>query len=216
MERVRPSILQRRPLVSVSRTNVESAALEAHAEHARVARHAARLSQHEAAQLPTAEEEAARKRALWAEAQAQLEADAAMQNYQAVMQSGTEDLGKLEAAAEQVGHASESLAAANGKASDATDELAKTTQKASDEADKAAKTGTEAVTTIAQALAAAGITATIKEITSAVYDMTNAYSDAEKIIVNATGATGDALDGLGASALKAFSQNDDALSSVAG
>lgn len=149
-------------------------------------------------------------------AQAQLEADAAMQNYQAVMQSGTEDLGKLEAAAEQVGHASESLAAANGKASDATDELAKTTQKASDEADKAAKTGTEAVTTIAQALAAAGITATIKEITSAVYDMTNAYSDAEKIIVNATGATGDALDGLGASALKAFSQNDDALSSVAG
>ena len=149
-------------------------------------------------------------------AQAQLEADAAMQNYQAVMQSGTEDLGKLEAAAEQVGHASESLAAANGKASDATDELAKTTQKASDEADKAAKTGTEAVTTIAQALAAAGITATIKEITSAVYDMTNAYSDAEKIIVNATGATGDALDGLGVSALKAFSQNDDALSSVAG
>lgn len=149
-------------------------------------------------------------------AQAQLEADAAMQNYQAVMQSGTEDLGKLEAAAEQVGHASESLAAANGKASDATDELAKTTQKASDEADKASKTGTEAVTTIAQALAAAGITATIKEITSAVYDMTNAYSDAEKIIVNATGATGDALDGLGASALKAFSQNDDALSSVAG
>lgn len=149
-------------------------------------------------------------------AQAQLEADAAMQNYQAVMQSGTEDLGKLEAAAEQVGHASESLAAANGKASDATDELAKTTQKASDEADKAAKTGTEAVTTIAQALAAAGITATVKEITSAVYDMTNAYSDAEKIIVNATGATGDALDGLGASALKAFSQNDDALSSVAG
>ena len=149
-------------------------------------------------------------------AQAQLEADAAMQNYQAVMQSGTEDLGKLEAAAEQVGHASESLAAANGKASDATDELAKTTQKASDEADKAAKTGTEAVTTIAQALAAAGITATVKEITSAVYDMTDAYSDAEKIIVNATGATGDALDGLGASALKAFSQNDDALSSVAG
>ena len=149
-------------------------------------------------------------------AQAQLEADAAMQNYQAVMQSGTEDLGKLEAAAEQVGHASESLAAANGKASDATDALAKSTQKASDEADKASKTGAEAVETIAQALAAAGITATIKEITSAVYDMTNAYSDAEKIIVNATGATGDALDGLGASALKAFSQNDDALSSVAG
>ena len=149
-------------------------------------------------------------------AQAQLDADAAMQNYQQVMASGTEDLDKLEAAAEQAGHAAESLAAANGKASDATDALAKSTQKASDEADKAGKTGAEAVETIAQALAAAGITATIKEITSAVYDLTDTYSNAEKIIVNATGATGDALDSLGASMLKAYSGNDDALDAVAG
>ena len=149
-------------------------------------------------------------------AQAQLDADAAMQNYQQVMASGTEDLDKLEAAAEQAGHAAESLAAANGKASDATDALAKSTQKASDEADKASKTGAEAVETIAQALAAAGITATIKEITSAVYDLTDTYSNAEKIIVNATGATGDALDSLGASMLKAYSGNDDALDAVAG
>lgn len=149
-------------------------------------------------------------------AQAQLDADAAMQNYQQVMASGTEDLDKLEAAAEQAGHAAESLAAANGKASDATDALAKSTQKASDEADKASKTGAEAVETIAQALAAAGIMATIKEITSAVYDLTDTYSNAEKIIVNATGATGDALDSLGASMLKAYSGNDDALDAVAG
>ena len=149
-------------------------------------------------------------------AQAQLDADAAMQNYQQVMASGTEDLDKLEAAAEQAGHAAESLAAANGKASDATDALAKSTQKASDEADKASKTGAEAVETIAQAIAAAGITATIKEITSAVYDLTDTYSNAEKIIVNATGATGDALDSLGASMLKAYSGNDDALDAVAG
>lgn len=149
-------------------------------------------------------------------AQAQLDADAAMQNYQQVMASGTEDLDKLEAAAEQAGHAAESLAAANGKASDATDALAKSTQKASDEADKVGKTGAEAVETIAQALAAAGITATIKEITSAVYDLTDTYSNAEKIIVNATGATGDALDSLGASMLKAYSGNDDALDAVAG
>lgn len=149
-------------------------------------------------------------------AQAQLDADAAMQNYQQVMASGTEDLDKLEAAAEQAGHAAESLAAANGKASDATDALAKSTQKASDEADKASKTGAEAVETIAQVLAAAGITATIKEITSAVYDLTDTYSNAEKIIVNATGATGDALDSLGASMLKAYSGNDDALDAVAG
>lgn len=149
-------------------------------------------------------------------AKAQGDADAAMQNYQAVLSSGTEDLDKLEAAAEQAGHAAEALAEANGKASDATDTLSKATQKASGEAEDAGKTGAEAVETIAQALTTAGITATIKEITSSVYELTDSYSNAEKIIVNATGATGEALDSLGASMLKAYSGNDDALDSVAG
>ena len=149
-------------------------------------------------------------------AKAQSDADAAMQNYQAVLSSGTEDLDKLEAAAEQAGHAAETLAEANGKASDATDTLSKATQKASDEAEDAGKTGADAVETIAQALTTAGITATIKEITSSVYELTDSYSNAEKIVVNATGATGEALDSLGASMLKAYSGNDDALDSVAG
>lgn len=149
-------------------------------------------------------------------AKAQSDADAAMQNYQAVLSSGTEDLDKLEAAAEQAGHAAETLAEANGKASDATDTLSKATQKASDEAEDAGKTGADAVETIAQALTAAGITATIKEITSSVYELTDSYSNAEKIVVNATGATGEALDSLGVSMLKAYSGNDDALDSVAG
>lgn len=149
-------------------------------------------------------------------AKAQSDADAAMQNYQAVLSSGTEDLDKLEAAAEQAGHAAEALAEANGKASDATDTLSKATQKASGEAEDAGKTGAEAVETIAQALTTAGITATIKEITSSVYELTDSYSNAEKIVVNATGATGEALDSLGASMLKAYSGNDDALDSVAG
>ena len=132
------------------------------------------------------------------------------------MSSGTEDLDKLEAAAEQAGHAAETLAEANGKASDATDTLSKATQKASDEAEDAGKTGADAVETIAQALTTAGITATIKEITSSVYELTDSYSNAEKIVVNATGATGEALDSLGASMLKAYSGNDHALDSVAG
>ena len=149
-------------------------------------------------------------------AKAQSDADAAMQNYQAVLSSGTEDLDKLEAAAEQAGHAAETLAEANGKASDATDTLSKATQKASDEAEDAGKTGADAVETIAQALTTAGITATIKEITSSVYELTDSYSNAEKIVVNATGATGEALDSLGTSMLKAYSGNDDALDSVAG
>ena len=77
MERVRPSILQRPRVSRPSPHNVESAAREAETEQARVARHAARLSQHEAQLLPTAAEAAARKRELFAEAQAQLEAQAA-------------------------------------------------------------------------------------------------------------------------------------------
>jgi len=72
MERVRPSILHR-SLIKVSPHNVESAALEAQAEEARVARHAARLSQHAALVYPTADEEAARKRALFEYAQTQMD-----------------------------------------------------------------------------------------------------------------------------------------------
>lgn len=146
---------------------------------------------------------------------AQLAAQQAMDDYDAVMTSGTEDLKELENAAERAGHAAEALAEANGKASEATDELAKASDKASEESENAGKSGIEAIEGISTALAAAGITAVVKEIAEAVYQLADAYSEAEKIIVNATGATGAALDDLGKSMLKAYAGNDDALNDAA-
>lgn len=135
---------------------------------------------------------------------AQEEANAAMENYDAVMASGTTDLGELEAAAERAGHAAENLAEANGKASDATEELAKATEKASEEAENGEKSGIGAVEGIASALAAAGITATVKEIAENVYELVDAFSEAESTVVKATGASGEALDGLTNSMMNAY------------
>ena len=143
------------------------------------------------------------------------EAQRATEHYNQVMDSGTQDTAELEAAAERAGHAAEALAAANEKAANATDELAKATEEGAEAAEEAEKSGKDAVEEIAGALAAAGITVMVKEAAEAVYDLADAYSEAEKIIVNATGATGEALDNLGASAMAAFATNDDSLNDTA-
>lgn len=135
---------------------------------------------------------------------AQQEAAAAMENYDAVLASGTTDLSELEAAAERAYHAADNLAEANGKASDATEELSKSTQEASEQADKAGDSGQNAVESIAGALAAAGITAMVKEIGDAAYELADAFSEAESTVVLATGATGEALDRLTASMMNAY------------
>ncbi len=137
-------------------------------------------------------------------ATAQAEAAAAMENYDAVLASGTTDLSELEAAAERAYHAADDLAEANGKASAATEELSKSTQEASGQADKAGDSGQNAVESIAGALAAAGITAMVKEIGDAAYELADAFSEAESTVVLATGATGEALGGLTASMMNAY------------
>jgi phage-related minor tail protein len=137
-------------------------------------------------------------------ATAQEEAAAAMENYDSVMASGTSDLNELEAAAERAYHAADDLAEANGKASEATENLSKVTEEASKEADEAGKSGQNAIEGVASALAAAGITATVKEIAESAYELADAFSDAESTVVLATGATGDALDGLTESMMNAY------------
>lgn len=132
---------------------------------------------------------------------AQQEAEAAMTAYDEVMTSGTTDLETLWAAAERAGHAAEALAEANGKASDATGELSKATEKAAEEG---GKKGVNAVEGIASALAAAGITAKLKEIAEGVYELVDAFSEAESTVVKATGASGAALDGLTESMMNAY------------
>lgn len=136
---------------------------------------------------------------------AQQEAADAMENYNAVMESGNAGLNELEGAAERAGTAAERLAEANARASNATDELTNATQKASEEAEKGGEKGVEAINGIASALAAAGITAMVKESAEAVYELAEAFSEAESTVVKATGATGEALDGLTASMMAAYS-----------
>lgn len=135
---------------------------------------------------------------------AQAEATAAMENYDAVIASGTTDLSELEAAAERAYHAADNLAEANGKASSATEELSKSADNAAEEAEKAGEKGINAVEGIAGALAAAGITAMVKEIAEAAYELADAFSEAESTVVKATGASGEALDGLTASMMSAY------------
>lgn len=138
---------------------------------------------------------------------AQKEAADAMQAYDDVMASGTTDLAQLEAAAERAGHAAETLAEANGKASDATEELSKATEQATEEAEKGGDKGSNAISTIAGALAAAGIVDKLKDIAVAAYEMAESFSEAEKTIVASTGATGKELDNLMASATNVFASS---------
>lgn len=135
---------------------------------------------------------------------AQEGAAAAMEAYDNVIASGTTDLDTLESAAERAGHAAEALAEANGKASNATEELSKATEQAAKEAENGGKKGVDALEGVASALAAAGITAKVQEIAGAVYDLANAFSEAESTVVKATGASGAALDGLTKSMMDAY------------
>ncbi len=147
---------------------------------------------------------------------AQDEADAAMEAYNQTISSGTQDLRQLEAAAEQAAHAAENLAEANGEATDATDELSRATEQASEEANNGGQSGIDAIEGIAGALAAAGITAKVTEIATAVYDLADSFSEAEKTIIAQTGATGQELDKLMDSSLNVFaSSSAESLNDVA-
>ena len=138
---------------------------------------------------------------------AQQEADAAMEAYSQTMASGTSDLNQLEAAAERAGHAAEALAEANGRASEATEELSNASEQAAEEAEGAGNKGTDAIGAVAGALAAAGITAKVMEIAGAVYELSSSFSEAEKTIVGATGATGRELDELMSNSLDVYASS---------
>lgn len=138
---------------------------------------------------------------------AQQEADEALDAYNQTMSSGTSDLNQLEAAAERAGHAAEALAEANGRASEATEELSNASEQAAEEAEGAGNKGTDAIGAVAGALAAAGITAKVMEIAGAVYELAGSFSEAEKTIVGATGATGRELDELMSNSLDVYASS---------
>ncbi|MCD8266691.1 MAG: phage tail tape measure protein, partial [Prevotellaceae bacterium] len=118
--------------------------------------------------------------------------------------------------------AQDELARAADATGDAMRDLAKDTEEAEREVkdageafDEAGQSATDAIGGIADMLAAAGITATVKEIAGAVYELADAFSEAESVIVDATGATGAALDDLEESMMSAYEGNYNSLDEVA-
>lgn len=119
--------------------------------------------------------------------------------------------------AEQAGHAAENLADANEKAKEATEHLSDAAEKAGEELEKNGEKGKDSMETLEQTIAAAGITVMLKEMAEGAYELADAFSEAEKTVVLATGATGEALEELEKSMMRVYSQAKSAdLSSTAG
>ncbi len=136
---------------------------------------------------------------------AQSAAKAALDEYNAVVSSGTANIEEIEAAASKMAETDDNLVAANEKAANATDELSKSAEKASQEAQEGGENSVAAIENISAALAAAGIAKKVKEIAESAYELVTAFSEAESTVVLATGATGDALNGLTESMMNAYS-----------
>ena len=199
-------------------TDIENELSQAQEEAAKTAEEMANaddISAEAQEALTRAQEEAAE--AMEELHKAQEEATAAMENYDAVLTSGTTDLDELEAAAERAGHAAEDLAEKNERASKATEDLTEATDRAGEELEDTGKKGADAMNELEGAIAAAGITMLLKEMAEAAYELADAFSEAEKTVVLATGATGEALEGLEKSMMNVYSTAKSAdLSSTAG
>lgn len=97
------------------------------------------------------------------------------------------------------------------------EEQARAAEDAAKEQENMGETGSEAVSKIEQALTAAGLTAILKETAEAVIELADSFSEAESVVVKATGATGDALDSLTDSMMNVYSTTKDGdLSTTAG
>jgi TP901 family phage tail tape measure protein len=146
---------------------------------------------------------------------AQSEAKAAMDAYDETIISGTTDLDELAAAAERAETAASNLASANENASKATEELSGAIENAGESAKETEEKGKEAIETISQTLASAGIIKMLDEAAEKAYELADAFSESQKIVVNATGATGETLEGLEQSMMNAYSNNKQSLDTTA-
>ncbi|MBR3422822.1 MAG: phage tail tape measure protein [Ruminococcus sp.] len=146
---------------------------------------------------------------------AQNEAKAAMEAYDETIISGTTDLDALGAAAERAEQAEANLAAANEKASKATEQLSQASQGAAESAESSGEQGVKAIEAVADTIVAKAIVEKIEEIITVAYELADAFSESQKIIVNATGATGENLEGLEQSMMNAYSNNKRSLDTTA-
>lgn len=165
--------------------------------------------------LTKAQEEAAE--AMGELLRAEENATAAMEHYDDVLISGTTDVEELQAAADAASQAADELAQANERATKATEDLSTASDNAGEELENAGKKGADAMGELESAIAAAGITALLKEMAESAYELADAFSEAEKTVVLATGATGDALESLETSMMNVYARAKSAdLSSTSG
>ncbi len=135
---------------------------------------------------------------------AQDEASAAMANWDDVMINSSDDLDKISEAGDRASQALANLEAAQQNTQKAAEDLNKATEQAGESGDKAGTTAKEAIEAVSNALATAKIYEKVTEISEAVYGLTTAFSEAESVVVTATGATGAALGGLTDSMMNAY------------
>ncbi len=111
--------------------------------------------------------------------QAQQRADAAMEAYNQALDHGADNVEELERAAREAADAAEDLAEAQRRSEDATRELGDASDEASDEMDNLREHGTSTFAGLQSALAAAGLTATIGQITQALLECSQAAATTE-------------------------------------
>ncbi|MCM1227688.1 MAG: phage tail tape measure protein [Clostridium sp.] len=147
---------------------------------------------------------------------AQNQAKAAMENYDNVIISGTTNTAELEAAQNQAAQASANLTAAEDNAKKAVEDFSKASDEAGKSADESSKKGIDAIEALAGTVIASKIADEVRDIAKSAYELADAFSEAEKVVVNATGATGEALDGLEQSMMNAYSGHHQDLNTTAG
>lgn len=132
-------------------------------------------------------------------------------------------LEEVASAAEQARQAAEQLANAQERANKAAESLAKATDNASksmgefgDKSEDSEKKYGDLLEGLAKTAIFAEVISLTKDAAAAVYSLADAYSEAEKVIVNATGATGEALDNMDKSMMSAYSLHHAELSDTAG
>lgn len=122
---------------------------------------------------------------------AQEAANKAIEEYNALVESGKGSTSDYAAAADKAVQAEDTLKQAADKAAEAQNNLEKETKECDDAFQKL---NADPFKDAMQALQSLGIVKTIKDITDGVLELASAFSDAESIVVKATGSSGAALD----------------------
>lgn len=112
----------------------------------------------------------------------------------------------------EMGFKTEDALEAEAKAAEEAEEAIKKLGDQSDDTGKKKKDmgdkGSEALNQISNTLASAGIVKGLQEIAEAAYELADSFTQAEKVIIGATGATGKELDALMESTTRVFANSN--------